>query len=149
MVDEMPRTPALQHLLQNATVIADVVKRVSGFGDALRFCSAESQRFRLCMHAEHALSGAEQAPSDGWPVPPARAVPSYGWCCRCRTWAVQWRFTMTHCQPTPAARWPPTEMNSSFKTCLALAASSVLLVACGGGNDDDPPPPATSQACSP
>jgi len=31
-------------------------------------------------------------------------------------------------------------MNSCFKTCLALAASSVLLVACGGGNDDDPTP---------
>jgi hypothetical protein len=31
-------------------------------------------------------------------------------------------------------------MNSFFKTCTALAATSVLLVACGGGNDDDPTP---------
>ena len=89
------------------------------------------------MHAEHALSRR-------WPeraaAPPARAVPSYGWCCRCRTWAVQWHFydDPTANQPRPPDG--PTEMNSSFKTCLALAASSVLLVACGGGNDDDPTP---------
>ena len=84
------------------------------------------------MHAEHALG-------TRWPeraaVPPARAVPSYGGCCRCRTWAVQWHFydDPTANQPRPPDG--PTEMNSSFKTCLALAASSVLLVACGGGND--------------
>lgn len=31
-------------------------------------------------------------------------------------------------------------MQSLFKTCVALAATSVLLVACGGGNDEDPTP---------